>query len=94
MPHIPCAFGPKKEYEVYIVEDASAGVSKQIHKTAIKKMIQAGTRPVTLMQVLLEIQRDWAKLDTYDKTVEIIETYGRAYETGIRYAKNFFQKET
>ena len=82
----------KEGYEVYIVVDASAGVSKQIHKTAEKRMIQAGARPVTWMQVLLEFQRDWAKLNSYNKTLEIIEAHGGAYGTGIRYVKGFFQK--
>ena len=82
----------KEGYEVYIVVDASAGVSKQIHKIAVKRMMQAGARPVTWMQVLLEFQRDWARLDSYDKTVEIIKTHGGAYGTGIRYVKEFLNK--
>lgn len=84
----------KEGYEVYIVTDASASVSKQIHKTAIKRMMQAGARPVTWMQVLLEFQRDWAKLDSYDKTIEIVEAHGGAYGTGIRYVKSFCPKDS
>lgn len=79
----------KENYEVYIVVDASAGTSKQIHKTAIKRMMQAGARPVTWMQVLLEFQRDWAKEDTYNGTLEIVNEHGGAYGVGIKYAKEF-----
>lgn len=79
----------KEGYQVYIVVDASAGVSKEIHKTAIKRMIQAGARPITWMQYLLELQRDWARQDTYNETLNIIKEHGGAYGMGIRYAEEF-----
>ena len=46
-------------FEVYIVTDASGGVTVEAHETAIKRMIQAGAVPMTWLQVLLEWQRDW-----------------------------------
>lgn len=79
----------KDGYEVYIVVDTSAGVSEQIHETAVQRMIQAGARPVTWMQVLLEFQRDWARMDTYNQVMEILEKHGGAYGAGIRYVKTF-----
>lgn len=79
----------KENYEVYIVVDASAGTSKQVHKTAIKRMVQAGARPVTWMQVLLEFQRDWARGETYNETLQIIKNHGGAYGTGVNYAEEF-----
>lgn len=79
----------KENYEVYIVVDASAGTSKQAHKTAIKRMMQAGARPVTWMQVLLEFQRDWANEKTYHETLDIVNEHGGAYGVGIKYAKEF-----
>lgn len=79
----------KDGYEVYIVVDASAGVSEQIHKTAIKRMVQAGARPITWMQFLLELQRDWANQDTYNETLSIIKEHGGAYGMGIKYVEEF-----
>lgn len=79
----------KDDYEVYIVVDASAGVSKQIHKTAIQRMIQAGAIPITWMQFLLELQRDWAKQETYNETLSIIKEHGGAYGMGVIYAEEF-----
>lgn len=79
----------KENYEVYIVVDASAGTSKQAHKTAVKRMMQAGARPVTWMQVLLEFQRDWANEKTYHETLGIVNEHGGAYGVGIKYAKEF-----
>jgi nicotinamidase-related amidase len=51
-------------YEVYIVTDASAGVTKEAHEMAIQRMVQAGAMPVTWLQVMLEWQRDWARQET------------------------------
>jgi nicotinamidase-related amidase len=48
-------------YEVYAVEDASGGTSETAHRGAMQRMIQAGVVPVTWQQVLLELQRDWAR---------------------------------
>lgn len=52
-------------YEAYVVTDASGGVSPQAHEHAIQRMVQGGAIPVTWVQVLLELQRDWARTETY-----------------------------
>jgi len=31
-------------------------------------MVQAGAQPMTSLQYLLELQRDWARSETYDIT--------------------------
>lgn len=51
-------------YEVYVVTDASGGVTPQAHEHAVQRMTQAGVVPVTWVQVLLELQRDWARAET------------------------------
>ena len=79
----------KDGYEVYIVVDASAGVSEQVHKTALKRMKQAGAVQVTWMQVLLEFQRDWARQETYNGTLQIIKDHGGAYGIGVNYVEEF-----
>src|SRR5712672_3027451 len=48
-------------YEVYIVTDASAGVSVEAHEMAVRRMVMAGVVPVTWMAVAGELQRDWAR---------------------------------
>lgn len=73
-------------YNVFVVEDACGGVSKMIHKAAMKRMIQAGAVPVTSMQMLLEFQRDWARKETYNAVTNIIREHGGAYGMGIEYA--------
>ncbi|BBC32185.1 Chloroperoxidase [Streptomyces graminofaciens] len=74
-------------YEVYVVTDASGGVSPQAHEHAVQRMIQAGAVPVTWVQVLLELQRDWARTDTYAATTGVVKEHGGAYGLGIVYAQ-------
>jgi len=51
-------------YEVYIVTDASGGVSLEAHEMAIQRMLQAGAVPITWMVLGAELQRDWARANT------------------------------
>jgi nicotinamidase-related amidase len=74
-------------YEVYIVTDASAGVTLEAHEMAIQRMIQAGAVPVTWLQVLLEWQRDWARQETYNAVMNVAKEHAGGYGLGINYAK-------
>ncbi|MFE7593371.1 hydrolase [Kitasatospora sp. NPDC057512] len=76
-------------YEVYVVTDASGGVSPQAHEHAVQRMTQAGAVPVTWVQVLLELQRDWARTETYGVVTDIVKEHGGAYGLGIVYAQAF-----
>lgn len=77
-------------YEVYFVTDASGGVSEEAHEMAVQRMVQAGAIPITWLQYLLEIQRDWARSETYQITNEIAKQHGGGYGLGIIYAKTMF----
>ena len=39
------------------------------------------------LQVVLELQRDWTRKDTYDGARGIIEENGGGYGIGLRYAR-------
>lgn len=80
-------------YEVYFVTDASGGTSKEAHDMAVQRLIQAGAVPVTWQQVLLEYQRDWAKKETYDGTIEIVKEHSGAYGMGVEYATTLVHKQ-
>lgn len=84
---MPVLAALEEGYEVYIVTDASGGVTKEAHDMAVTRMVQAGAVPITWMQLLLEYQRDWARQSTYDATVKIAIEHGGAYGTGLEYAK-------
>jgi hypothetical protein len=42
--------------------------------------------PVTSVQFMCELQRDWARGETYDGVMEIFKAH-TAYGIGVRYAK-------
>jgi len=42
---------------------------------------------MTSLQYLLELQRDWARAETYDATTNMARTFGGAYGIGVAYAK-------
>ena len=73
-------------YEVYFVEDASGGTSVAAHNMSVQRMIQAGAVPITWQQFLLEMQRDWARKETYAGTTGIVVEHSGAYGSGIDYA--------
>lgn len=79
-------------YEIYMVADASGGTSVEAHKYAMDRMVQAGVAPVTWQQVLLEWQRDWARKDTYDATIGIVQEHSGAYGMGVDYAYTLVHK--
>lgn len=90
-----CIVGPAlsalaQGYEVYFVADACGDVSAEAHERAVQRMIQAGARPMTSLQYLLELQRDWGRSETYDLTTGIAKTAGGGYGLGIIYARTMF----
>jgi nicotinamidase-related amidase len=90
-----CIVGPTlsaidQGFEVYVIADACGDVSTEAHDRAIDRMVQAGARPMTSVQYLLELQRDWARGETYELTTGIARQFGGAYGIGITYAKTMF----
>lgn len=90
-----CIVGPAlsaldQGFEVYVIADTCGDVSEEAHERAMERMVQAGARPMTALQYLLELQRDWARSDTYELTTGIARRFGGAYGLGIIYAKTMF----
>tara|TARA_R110001606_G_scaffold203607_2_gene351705 strand:+ start:64 stop:723 length:660 start_codon:yes stop_codon:yes gene_type:complete len=86
-----CVVGPvlsalDQGFEVYVITDACADTSPEAHARAVSRMAQAGARPMTSLQYLLELQRDWARSDTYQLTTGIAQAHAGAYGVGIQYA--------
>jgi nicotinamidase-related amidase len=80
-------------YEVYFVEDACGDVSAGAHNMAVQRMIQAGAVPMNWLQVLGELQRDWARSKTYHGVLDIAKEHAGAYGIGIEYAGFALGKE-
>ncbi len=73
-------------YEVYVVEDCCGDASLLAHDNAMKRVIQAGAKPVSALSTLLEWQRDWAQHETYDAVMDIVKMHCGAYGVGVEYA--------
>jgi nicotinamidase-related amidase len=74
-------------YDVYVVEDCCGDVSQLAHDNAMRRVVQAGAKPVTALSVLLEWQRDWAHQDTYDAVMDLVKRHFGAYGVGVEYAQ-------
>ena len=90
-----CIVGPTlsaldQGFECYAIADACGDVSDEAHERAMDRMIQAGVRPMTSLQYVLELQRDWARTETYEFTTGLARQYGGAYGLGVTYAKTMF----
>ena len=73
-------------FEVFIVEDCCGDISQLSHDNAMRRVVQAGAKPVTALSVMLEWQRDWGLRDTYDAVMDIVKTHCGAYGMGVEYA--------
>jgi nicotinamidase-related amidase len=90
-----CIVGPAlsaldQGFDVYVIADACGDISNEAHDRGMERMIQAGAQPMTALQYLLELQRDWARGETYTLTTGIAREVGGAYGLGIIYAKTMF----
>ncbi|MFP2931060.1 hydrolase [Pyxidicoccus sp. 3LG] len=90
-----CIVGPAlsaldQGFKVHVITDACGDVSDEAHERAVQRMVQAGAVPMTSVQYLLELQRDWARSATYAMTTGIAKTHGGGYGLGIQYAKSMF----
>jgi len=86
-----CIVGPAlsaidQGYEVLVIADACGDVSAEAHNRAMDRVVQAGAQPMTSLQYLLELQRDWARGQTYELTTGVAKRFGGAYGLGLIYA--------
>jgi len=91
-----CIVGPAlsaiaEGYEVYVITDACGDVSAEAHNMAIERIVEAGAKPMTSVQYLLELQRDWSRQSTYDAVMSLVKKYGGAYGIGIQYANEMIK---
>jgi nicotinamidase-related amidase len=86
-----CIVGPAlsaiaEGYEVYVITDACGDVSPEAHERAVQRMVQVGAQPMTAIQYVLELQRDWARQEHYVAVTDLLKKYGGGYGLGIQYA--------
>ncbi|WP_245464802.1 isochorismatase family protein [Mesorhizobium sp. M1E.F.Ca.ET.045.02.1.1] len=59
-------------YEVYPIIDAVEGTSSEAHDLATRRMAQAGARPISWVQLICQLQRDWQRKDTVGEFANIL----------------------
>lgn len=79
-------------YECYVVADACGGLTATGHELALRRMAAHGADMSSWLQVVLELQRDWTRRDTYDGARAVIEKNGGGYGAGLRYARQMLAK--
>ncbi len=62
----------REGYEVYPVVDAVGGTSVEAHRAALERIMQAGAQPTSVVQLMCELQRDWARTETVQPVTEIL----------------------
>lgn len=77
----------KDGFEVFVVGDACGGLTPASHEFALRRLEQAGARPTSWIQVLLEFQRDWTRHETYEAARAIVVSNGGGYGMGLAYAR-------
>jgi nicotinamidase-related amidase len=65
-------------YDVFIVTDASGGVTAEAHDMAVRRMVAVGAVPITWLAALGEWQRDWAREKTAAGVSGVVLEHGGA----------------
>lgn len=76
----------REGYEVYIPTDACGDISSEAHERAVQRLVQAGAVPMNSLQVVFELQQDWARSATYDQVMEILKAH-TPYGIQVRFSK-------
>jgi nicotinamidase-related amidase len=79
-------------FECYVVADACGGLTATGHELALRRMDACGAELTSWVQVVLELQRDWTRKETYDGVRAVIEKNGGGYGVGLRYAREMLPK--
>lgn len=74
-------------FESYVVADACGGLTTAGHELALRRMRDSGAKMTSWLQVVLELQRDWTRKETYAAARSVIERNGGGYGIGLNYAK-------
>ena len=71
-------------YDVFIVTDASGGVSAEAHDMGVRRMVAAGAVPITWLAAAAEWQRDWAREESAVGLAGVVAEHGGA--SGVAFA--------
>jgi nicotinamidase-related amidase len=86
----PVLCAQASDYQAYVVADACGGLTLSSHELALQRMSASGAFMTSWLQVLLELQRDWTRQETYQAARTIIEHNGGGYGISLNYARDMF----
>ena len=62
-------------FDVYVVADAVGGTSVAAHEAALRRIEQAGGKPISKTQLYCELQRDWAREATVPGFMHVFQNW-------------------
>lgn len=71
-------------YRVALVEDATAGETREAHDMALLRMTQLGVIPTTWLSLATELQNDWEQQNTAQAYFNLIAEYSPGLNLGIQ----------
>jgi nicotinamidase-related amidase len=69
---VPALDALREGFDVFAVVDAVGGTSQLAHQAGVDRVVQAGGKPVSWIQVACELQRDWNRAATAQGFAEIV----------------------
>jgi hypothetical protein len=70
----------------HCIQQPKAQKQIEAHDAAIRRCEKYGAESITTLQLTLELQRDWSRMETYEGTTNIAREHFGAYGMGIDYA--------
>lgn len=82
---IETAFGAlRRGYTVALVEDATAGLTREAHDISVRRMMQAGVVPISWLGLATEFQMNWDKGETAQAYFNLIAEASPGLHMGIQ----------
>jgi nicotinamidase-related amidase len=75
-------------YEVYAVADAVGGTSVEAHQSGLRRIEQAGGKLTSVMQLICELQRDWARKETVAGFVKVASEIPGTFAIQLAYSND------
>src|SRR5467141_2376323 len=78
-------------YDVYVVTDASGGVSVEAHDMAIRRLVAAGAQPITWLGMAGELQRDWARTQYLKEVAQVLIDHAGATGAALLWERQLLE---
>lgn len=78
-------------YDVYVVTDASGGVTPEAHDMAIRRLVAAGAQPITWIGMAGEIQRDWARTEHLKDVAQVLIEHAGATGAALLWERQLLE---